>query len=127
MKIKFLFMLLSVLFMIPMNAATDKKGRRKSHIRHQAIQKELVCRTPLEYNMTVRDEENTLIILFEYSLNNADINITDKDGNIVINESKFLINETKMLYINTPTAYPYFIKITSPTIDIIGEITQEEI
>ena len=90
-----------------MNAATDKKGRRKSHIRHQAIQKEIVCRTPLEFNMAVRDEENTLIILFESPLNNADINITDKDGNIVINESKFLINETKMLYINTPTAYPY--------------------
>ena len=54
MKIKFLFMLLSVLFMIPMNAATDKKGRRKSHIRHQAIQKELVCRTPLEFNYPIR-------------------------------------------------------------------------
>ena len=50
MKIKFLFMLLSVLFMIPMNAATDKKGRRKSHIRHQAIQKELV-------NQIIEDHE----------------------------------------------------------------------
>ena len=77
--------------------------------------------------MSVRDEENILIVLLQSPLSDATITVIDKDGNTAIYEPQTFIHEGKMLYIYTPKAYPYTIEITSPAMDITGEITQEEI
>ena len=67
-----------------------------------------------------------LQILFQFPLHESDITVADKNGNIVINEQQTSIYEGKTLYIYTPEDYPYTIEITSPAVDITGEITLEE-
>lgn len=119
-------MLLSVLFIIPMNAATDKNEKRKSRIRHLATMKKHVCRTSSEFNMLVRDEEDILTIQLQSPLSDAEITVTDKDGKTVIYEPQTFIYEDKLLYIYTPNAYPYTVEITSPTLDVKAEIVLEE-
>lgn len=125
MRVSFLTILLSALFIIPINAATDK--REKAHIHNISIERKTTTRAPSDFNITVKDKDNTLVILFQSPLRNAEVSITDSNGNAVINESQTTIYEGKMLYIHAPNAYPYIIEITSPTMDITGEITQEEI
>ena len=61
-----------------------------------------------------------------FPLHESDITVADKNGNIVINEQQTSIYESKALYIYTPEDYPYTIEITSPAVDITGEITLEE-
>lgn len=126
MKAKLLLILLSALFIVPINASTAKKGKRKSHMRHFVISKRMQTRSLYEFSMTTQDEENTLIVLFQTPLNDAEITVTDKDGNIVIYESQTSIYEGKTLNIFTPNAYPYKVEITSPSMDVTGEIIQEE-
>lgn len=127
MKAKFLFILLSVLFIIPTDAATVKKGKSRSRIHSLTIEHRKTTRSFLEFDMTVEDKENTLIVLFQSSLPDAEITITDKDGNVVAHEPLTFIYEGKVLHIYTPNAYPYAIEIISPTMDVTGEIVQEEI
>ena len=51
----------------------------------------------------------------------------DKNGVTVAFESKASIHEGKTVNVPAPEADFYTIKITSPTIDVTGEITLEEI
>lgn len=126
MKAKLLLILLSALLIAPINASTAKKGKRKSHMHSLTIEKSRKTRSLCEFSMTTQDEENTLIVLFQTPLNDAEITVTDKDGNIVIYEPQTSIYEGKMLNIYTPNAYPYKVEITSPSMDVTGEIIQEE-
>lgn len=125
MKAKFLLILLSALFIIPVNAETTKTKKRRSSIRHTAVVKRST-RTPLDFRMSVNDGDNTLIILFQSSLPDAEISVKDNDGNTVVYEPQTFINEGEMIYIYTPNAYPYIIEITSPVMDVTGEIVLEE-
>jgi phosphoglycerate dehydrogenase-like enzyme len=79
-------------------------------------------RTPIRKSVL----DNCLQILFQFPLHESDITVADKNGNIVINEQQTSIYEGKTLYIYTPEDYPYTIEITSPAVDITGEITLEE-
>ncbi len=123
MKAKLLFILLSILFIFPMEGAIAQ--RRKSHLQYHFNRRENVTRVPLVFDMTIQEQNGILNILFHSPLSDAEITITDKDGNIVINESKSLIYEGKTLYIYSADNYPYSIEITSPILDLTGEITLE--
>ena len=126
MKVKFLFILLSVLLVVPTEAAVAKtEKRRKSNLQYQTYNRETKTRTPSEFNLVIQDENDNLKILFQSPLLDAEIIVTDKDGNTVVYEPQTFIYENKILYIYTPDAYPYTIEITSPIMDITGEIVQE--
>lgn len=127
MKAKFLFILLSVLFIIPVNAAPSKKRPRKAHFKVLDSRGRCTTRTPFEFNLTANESNDILSLNFQSYLPDAEITVTDKDGNTVVYESQSLIYEGKIIYIYTPQAYPYTLEITSPTIDIIGEIVLEEL
>lgn len=127
MKAKFLFILLSVLFIIPMNAAPSKKSPRKAHFKLLGRGGSCTTRTPSEFILSANESNGTLSLNFQSYLPDAEITVTDKDGNTVVYESQSLIYEGKVIYIYTPEAYPYTLEITSPTIDIIGEIVLEEL
>lgn len=123
MKAKILFILLSTLFIIPVNAINLRKHypKYKEKRRNEQIQ----TRSPLYLDINVQEADDCLQIIFLDALPDAEITITDKDGNIVINESKSLIYEGKTLYIYSADNYPYSIEITSPILDLAGEITLE--
>lgn len=126
MKAKFILMLLSVLFIIPINAATEKKKKRKSSMRNIILRKEHTCRSLIEFNMSVKDVDDNLIIHLQSSLSDATITVIDNNGYTIIYEPQTFIYEGMMLNIYTPKAYPYTVEITSPTLDITGEIVLEE-
>jgi len=123
MRVRFFTILLSALFIIPINAATDK--RKKAYIQNVSIERKAATRAPLDFNITIKDRDNTLVLIFLSPLPNADVTITDSNGNAVINEPQTTIYEGKMLYIHAPNAYPYMIEITSPSMNVTGEITRE--
>lgn len=125
MKAKLLFILLSVLFVIPIEATTLNNKKRNPRFRRISIKEHRTARSALDF-ISVNDENNMLQILFWTPLPDAEITVTDKDGNIVISESQTSIYEGKMLYIYTPDAYPYIIEINSPVMDVVGEIVIEE-
>jgi hypothetical protein len=124
MKAKYLFILLSVLFIIPMNAAPTKG--KKAHFRYKDRHARTQTRAPFEFDLSVREVNGILALNFQSSLQDAEITVTDKEGTTVIYEPQTFIYEGMILYIYTPNAYPYTVEITSPTLDITGEIALEE-
>lgn len=127
MKTKILFILLSVLFILPVDAMSHKSGQQKKTIRihRKYIKAKTVNRSPLEFDLSADETDNNLIITFQSSLNEADIIVTDKNGNTVALEPQTSIYEGKTICIPNPNSYPYRIDITSQTLDYCGEITQE--
>lgn len=128
MKTKILFILLSVLFILPANAMSHNSGQHKKNIRthRKYIKAKAVTRSPLEFNLFADETDNSLIITFQSSLNEADIIVTDKNGNTVALEPQTSIYEGKIISIPNAESYPYQIEITSPTLDYGGEITKED-
>lgn len=128
MKAKFLFILLSLLLIVPTEDLMAKnENNRRVHINHRTNRRDNKARSIKLFNMSVQEENDILQILFHSPLPDAEIIITDKDGNTVIDESHTSIFEGKILYIYTPDAYPYTIRITSPILDVTGEIIQDDI
>ena len=127
MKVKILFILLSVLLVIPAEAVTFNHKKHRSHLKRVNRRANTSTRSPLDFNMSLNDGDNVLQIIFQGSMPDAEITVTDKNGNTVVYEPQTFINEGEMIYIYTPNAYPYTIEITSPVMDVTGEITQEEI
>lgn len=126
MKAKLLLILLSTLFIVPLNAKTLNKRKHKA-IRNIYVEtKNWRTRAPFVFDIDVQEVNNCLQIIFLSSLPDAEISITDKDGNIVVHEPQAYIHEGKILYIYNSNDCPYTIKITSPTADIIGEIIEDE-
>ena len=62
MKANLLTILLSVLFIIPINAATEKRGTQ-FHLQRFLMKKGASTRAPSDFNITVKDKDNTLVIL----------------------------------------------------------------
>jgi len=92
MKAKLLFILLSTLFIMPMNAKTDKRRRHKVQAKITCLSPKAVTRTPLEFNLTADETDNSLIITFQASLKEANIIVTGKNGEPIISESKVSIH-----------------------------------
>ena len=126
MKAKSLFILLSVLFIIPMNAATLEAQRHRSHWRARDRESKASTRSPLTFDKNVQEVDNCLQIIFLSPLPDAEITITDKNGKTIVHEPPTFINKGKTLYIETPNGYPYTVKIISPIMDITGDFVEEE-
>lgn len=65
MKAKFLFILLSVLFIIPVNAAPSKIRTRKAHFRVLDGRGRCTTRTPFEFNLSAYESNGTLSLNFQ--------------------------------------------------------------
>nr|WP_302831040.1 DUF3244 domain-containing protein [uncultured Bacteroides sp.] len=127
MKAKLFFSLLLLLFIIPAHSAPQRKKTSRPRISHLRIDKRASTRTPLEdFEIAVNVTDNALQIIFLSHLSDSQITVMDKGGNIVANEHQTFIYEGKTLHIYTPNAYPYKVEITSPSMDVTGEIIQEE-
>lgn len=125
MKTKLLFILLSALFIIPTNAMPHKKRNRRLHTIIKSIDKRMLTRSPLLFNLTADEIADNLTITFQSPLEEADITVTDKDGNVVASELKTSIYEGKTVCTPNCDSYPYLVEITSPLLDIEAEITAE--
>ena len=117
MKAKFLFILLSVLFIIPTSAVILNKHKHKIRLTSFTLRNKATTRSPIEFNIDVQETNSCLQIIFLSPLPDAEITITDKNT---------FINKGKTLYIETPNGYPYTVKIISPIMDITGDIIEEE-
>lgn len=127
MKTKVLFILLSVLFIIPVNAMPHKRHRHKVKVHTISFLEKAITRSPLFFNLTADEIDDNLTITFQSALEEADITVTDKNGNTVVSELKSSIYEGKIVNIYAPESDFYTIDITSPTVDITAEITLNEI
>lgn len=126
MKTKLLFILLSVLFIIPMSAMPHKKHRHKVNTKIINSHSKSIFRSPLFFNLTADEVDENLTITFQSALEEADITVTDKDGNVVVSEFKTSIYEKKTVSVPNSDSYPYLVEITSPRLDIEAEITSED-
>ncbi|RGX86312.1 hypothetical protein [Bacteroides intestinalis] len=126
MKTKVLFILLSVLFIMPINAIPHKKHRHKVNAKIISSNYKTTTRSPLFFSLTADETDNNLAITFQFPLEEADITATNKDGNIVVSELNSSIYEGKTVYVPNSDSYPYLVEITSPCLDIEVEITSED-
>ena len=126
MKTKLLFILLLVLFIIPMNAMPYKKHRHQVNAKIIHSHSKSIFRSPLFFNLTADEIDDNLTITFQSALEEADITVTDKDGNVVVSEFKTSIYEGKIVSVPNSDSYPYLVEITSPRLDIEAEITSED-
>ena len=125
MKTRVLFILLSVLFIIPVNAIPHKRHRHK--VNAKIISSNYKVNTPLFFNLTADEVDDNLTITFQSVLEETDITVTDKNGHIIASELNSSIYEGKTVNIYAPESDIYTIEITSPIIDVTAEITLNEI
>lgn len=125
-KTKMLMMFLALLSMMPVNKATAEVTKKVKHFNPTFQNNKAVTRLPIDYTIDTTGDENCLQIIFMFPMREADITLTDKNGNVVLEENQVNSYEGKTLYVQTPNAYPYTLVLTSPAIDITGEITLEE-
>ena len=127
MKTKLLFILLSVLLIIPVNAIPHKRHRHKVNAKIISSNYKVNTRSPLFFNLTADEVDDNLTITFQSVLEETDITVTDKNGNIIASELNSSIYEGKTVNIYAPESDIYTIEITSPIIDVTAEITLNEI
>ena len=127
MKTRVLFILLSVLFIIPVNAIPHKRHRHKVNAKIISSNYKVNTRSPLFFDLTADEIDSNLIITFQSVLEETDITVTDKNGNIIASELNSSIYEGKTVNIYAPESDIYTIEITSPIIDVTAEITLNEI
>lgn len=127
MKAKLLMILGTLLFILPINGSiTTHHKKRRAKICKIIDESKAITRAPIDYTIEVANDETSLQIIFLFPLHEADITVTDKNGNVVIEENQTNLYEGKVLYVHSPKVYPYTLVLTSPAIDITGEITLEE-
>lgn len=118
---------LMVLSIVPGNKATAEVAKHKVKNFSPTLQRDkAVTRVPIDYTIEATGDENSLQIIFLFPMQEADITLTDKNGNVVIEENQVNSYEGKTLYVPAPKAYPYTLVLTSPAVDITGEIVLEE-
>lgn len=85
-------------------------------------------RSIFNYHFSVSDKNNHLQFVFHSFLSDSNILITDANGSIVAFDSNVDIYDgmSVTIPIYNETAYPYYVEISSPTLDIEAEITQKE-
>ena len=118
MKTRVLFILLSVLFIIPVNAIPHKRHRHKVNAKIISSNYKVNTRSPLFFNLTADEVDDNLTITFQSVLEETDITVTDKNGNIIASELNSSIYEGKTVNIYAPESDIYTIEITSPIIDV---------
>ena len=64
MKAKFLFILLSVLFIIPTSAAILNKHKHKIRLTSFTLRNKATTRSPIEFNIDVQETNSCLQIIF---------------------------------------------------------------
>lgn len=120
---------LMTLSILPVNAkaASYRMDGNKPKIVIVDTDEKTPSRSPGIYDLDIEVESinNTLCIIFTGTLPDADITVTDDLGNIVVNQSSVTITTGMTLYITPDNYYPYEIVITSPTLDIVGQIVDE--
>ncbi len=121
MKAKLVLMLLFVIS-FSLSAATSHRSKAKYK---QRKKEHVMTRAPFDPTIHVDEVNGILLLTFQYSLEDADITITDKNGNEVMHEQQTVIYEGRVASIPEADGYPYSVEITSPTVDIQGEIVLE--
>ena len=129
MKSKLLILCLMMLFgIIPYSFSTNKvSSQSEPKISMLEKRSKPITRSPIVYDvdMTVESVNNTLCIMFTGYLPDANITVINADGNDVIQQSLVTISTGTTLYVSPDDSYPYDIMITSPTLDIVGQIIDE--
>jgi len=87
-----------------------------------------VVRNPVVYDtdIYVGSVNNTLSITFTGYVPDAIITVTDVNSNTVIQQTLVTITSGMTLYVTPDNSYPYNITIISPTLDILGEIIDDQ-
>lgn len=124
MKVKLLLMLFLISLCLSAFALEKREKRAQLHIIHNK-KRTTIRRLPSLPLAYVEDMNDCLYITFQRSLKNVDFIITDKNGNEVVNEQQTFIYEGRVIVIPQSDDYPYSIEITSPTVEIQGEIVLE--
>lgn len=123
MKAKFALMLFLVL--LGLEGFASERPKKKPHVRCKVDHKTIMKRSFFEPSVQAEDINDCLYLTFQFSLHDTDITIKDKNGNEVVNEQQTLIYEGRVIAIPQSDDYPYSIEITSPTVEIQGEIVLE--
>lgn len=125
MKAKLLLMLFLVSLSLGVFALESGEKKKIPQLHASTEQRGNMKRIPARPFAQVEDINDCLYITFQRSFEDVDITIRDKEGNEVVNDQQTAIYEGRVIAIPQSDGYPYSIVITSPTVDIHGEIILE--
>lgn len=124
MKAKLLLMLFLVSLGLGVYASESSKKRPRAYCKVE--HKTAIKRSLFDPFVQTEDINDCLYLTFRFSLHDTDITVLDKDGNEVVKEQQAVIYEGRVIAIPQSDGYPYSIEITSPIVEIQGEVTLEE-
>lgn len=128
LKQKALIIILMMLFGVPYFSSVGKVSAQSEPKINILEKKERpIIRSPISYDidMEVESVNNTLSIMFSGYLPDANITVTDANGTLVIQQTLVIICTGTTFYVSPDDSYPYDIMITSPALDIVGQIINE--
>ena len=128
MNAKLFFTILFASLALSVFSSPPKGNETEHEIRVTYLKSKKMARSLNYFDLSVSDRNNHLQVVFHSFLSNSDIYITDANGNIVAFDRN--VNVYDGMVITIPifeeTAYPYYVEISSPTLDIGAEITREK-
>ena len=128
MNAKLLFTVLFATVTLFAFSSEPTEYENRSDVQITKFKRKTPTRSLIYFDFSVSDRNNHLQIVFHSFLSNSDIYITDANGNIVAFDTDVNIYDGMVITIPVfeETAYPYYVEVSSPTLDIEAEITQKE-
>ena len=125
MNAKLFFTILFAALALSVFSSPPKGNETEHDIRVTCLKNKKKTRSLNYFDFSVSDKNNHLQIVFHSFLSDSNILITDANGNIVAFDSNVDIYDgmSVTIPIYNETTYPYYVEISSPTLDIEAEIT----
>lgn len=125
MKAKLFFAALFAVVTLSVFSSEPTEYEKRSDVQFIKFKRKTPTRSLNYFDFSVSDKNNHLQIVFHSFLSDSNILITDANGNVVAFDRN--VNVYDGMVITIPifeeTAYPYYVEVTSPTLDIEAEIT----
>ena len=128
MNAKSIFTILFATLALSVFSSEPTEYEKRSDVQFTKFKSKTPTRSLIYFDLSVSDRNNHLQIVFYSFLSNSDICITDANGNVVAFDSNVNIYDGMVITIPVfeETAYPYYVEVTSPTLDIEAEITLKQ-
>lgn len=128
MNAKSIFTILFAALALSVFSSPPKGNGTEHEIRITYLKNKRISRSLNYFDLSVSDRNNHLQIVFHSFLSNSDICITDANGNVVAFDRNVNVYDGMVITIPVleETDYPYYIEVTSPTLDVEAEIKKKK-
>lgn len=128
MSAKLLFTVLFAMVTLFAFSSEPNNQEAKSEVQILWLKNKNEYRSSFNHLLFVSDKIDHIQLVFHSFLSNSDICITDANGNVVAFDRNVNVYDGMVITIPVleETDYPYYIEVTSPTLDVEAEIKKKK-